>query len=140
MARAVAALRIAGAAALGWRVAQLHVLNGETERVGQLEVRSGILRRKRVLLSAATTPASLLAAIEGRNVSRATVQPIMDALQQFSVAVYGREGEADPIALNNAVDEALVAIRSLWTRSLNPFSAARRADVTMPRARAGSAV
>jgi hypothetical protein len=139
MARAVAALRIAGAAALGRRVAQLHVLNGESERVGQLEVRSGILRRKRVLLSAATTPVSLLAAIEHRNgASRTTLQPIMDALQQFGASVYGREGEADPIALNNAVDEALVAVRRLWTRSLNPFSAARRAPVTMPPRRAGS--
>ena len=53
-------------------------------------------------------PPSLLAAIENRQrrVPRATVQPIMDALQQFSVAVYGRAGEADAIALNNAVDEA----------------------------------
>jgi hypothetical protein len=139
MARAVAALRIAGAAALGHRVAQLHALNGEAERIGQLEVRSGILRRKRVLLSAATTPTSLLAAIENPNgVSRATVQPIMDALQQFGAAVYGREGEADSSALNNAVDDALVAVRRLWTRSLNPFSAARRAAVTMPSRRAGS--
>jgi hypothetical protein len=63
----------------------------------------------------------------------------MDALQQFSVAVYGRAGEADSMALNNAVDEALVAVRGLWTRSLNPFSTARRAAATMPRARAGSA-
>jgi len=137
MARAVAALRIAGAAALGRQVAQLHVQNGEAERVGQLEVRSGLLRRKRVLLSAATTPASLLAALENRpGVSRATVQPIMDALQQFGGAVYGRAGEADAIALNNAVDEALVAVRSLWTRSLNPFSAARRGAVRpMPSTR-----
>ena len=127
MARAVAALRIAGAAALGRQIAQLHVTNGEAERLGQLEVRSGILRRKRVLLSAATTPAALLSAIENRrDVSRTTVQPIMDALQLFSGAVYGREGEADSMALNNAVDQALVAVRGLWTRSLNPFSAARR--------------
>jgi hypothetical protein len=39
MARAVAALRIAGAAALGRQIAQLHVQNGEVERIGQLEVR-----------------------------------------------------------------------------------------------------
>jgi hypothetical protein len=140
IARAMAALRIAGAATLGRRVAQLHVLNGESERVGQLEVRSGILRRKRVLLSAATTPASLLAALEnGKGASRTAVQPIMDALQLFSVAVYGREGEADSTALNNAVDEALVAVRSLWMRSLNPFSAARRsARTTSARARSAA--
>jgi hypothetical protein len=42
----------------------------------------------------------------------------MDALQLFSGAVYGRAGEADSMALNNAVDQALAAVRSLWTRSL----------------------
>lgn len=140
MARAMAALRIAGASALGRRVAQLHVVNGEAERVGQLEVRSGLLRRKRVLLSAATTPAALLASLEnGGGPSRATVQPIMDALQQFSVAAYGREGEADSLALNNAVDEALVAVKGLWTRSLIPFGAGRRTAPRMPTTRVGSA-
>ena len=139
MARAMAALRIAGASALGRRVAQLHALNGQAERVGQLEVRSGLLRRKRVLLSAATTPAVLLASLEnGSGRSRATVQPIMDALQQLSVAVYGREGEADSMALNNAVDEALVAVRSLWTRSLLPFGPRHGTVSTMPT-RSGSA-
>ena len=139
MARAIAALRIAGAAALGRRVAQLHVLNGAAERVGQLDVRTGLLRRRRVLLSAATTPSTLLAAMEhGNGASRATVQPIMDALQQFSVAVYGRQGEADAMALNNAADEAIGAVRSLWGRSLIPFAGARGAAPSMPASRAGS--
>jgi len=97
-------------------------MNGEAERVGQLEVRSGLVRRRRVLLSASTTPTALLAGMEnGNGASRATVQPIMDALQQFSTAVYGRAGEADTMALNNSVDEATVAVRRLWTRSLIPF-------------------
>ena len=122
MARALAALRISGAAALGRRVAQLHVMNGEAERVGQLEVRSGLVRRRRVLLSAPTTPSALLAAMEnGHGASRATVQPIMDALQQFSTVVYSRAGEVDAMTLNNTVDEALVAVRRLWTRSMIPL-------------------
>jgi len=58
MARALAALRISGAAALGRRVAQVQVMNGEAERVGQLDVRSGLVRRRRVLLSAPTTPSA----------------------------------------------------------------------------------
>src|SRR5687768_15901614 len=142
MARTIAALRIAGTVARGRRVAQLHVENGETERVGQLEVRTGLLRRKRVLLSAATTPAALLAAIESGSgaASRETLQPIMHALQLFSVAVYGREGEADAIVLSNAVDEASSAVRRMWTRSLIPFTASRARSVpSMPPTRAGSA-
>jgi hypothetical protein len=144
MARAVAALRIAGAVALGRQVAQVHVANGKAaaERVGQLEVRAGIFRRRRVLLSAATTPAALLAAIENGSgaASRETLQSIMDALQQFSVAVYGREGEADAVALSNAVEAATPAVKQMWTRSLIPFAGPRPADgPSLPATRAGSA-
>jgi hypothetical protein len=142
MARTIAALRIAGAVARGRQAAQLHVGQAAAERVGQLEMRTGLLRRKRVLLSAATTPAALLAAIENGSgaAPRETLQPIMHALQLFSVAVYGREGEADTIALSNAVDEASTAIRRLWTRSLLPWVASRPRGVpSLPPTRAGSA-
>ncbi len=85
MARAIAALRIAGSLALGQRVAQMHPANGADQRIGQIEVRSGVLRGKRVLLSAPTTPAALLSGIEnGNGTSRATLQPILDALQMLS--------------------------------------------------------
>jgi hypothetical protein len=142
MARAMAALRIAGSVALGRQVAQLPVANGKVERVGQLEVRRGLIRRRRVLLSGATTPATLLAAIENGNgaSARATLQPIMEALQAFSVAVYGRAGEADTIALNNAVDDAGAAVRRLWLRSLIPFAMGQVTPVaSLPSTRAGSA-
>jgi hypothetical protein len=139
MSRALAALRIAGAVALGRQVAQLPVTNGAAERAGQIAVRSG-LRRKRVLLSAATTPAAILAAIANSNGSapRATLQPILEALQIFSTAVYGRAGEADAVALSTAVDNAVDPVRRLWLRSLVPFGAARGTAVPMP-SRAGSA-
>ena len=142
MTRAVAALRIAGAVALGKQVAQVHVANGTAERIGQLEVRTGLIRRRRVLLSAATTPAALLAAVENGSaaVSRENVQPIMDALQQFGTAVYGREGEADAIALSNAVDTATAAVSRMWTRSLIPFAGPRTLPgPSLPASRAGSA-
>jgi hypothetical protein len=139
MARAVAALRITGAVALGRPVAQLHATNGLSERVGQIEVRSGLLRRKRVLLSAATTPAAILAAIEGGGASRTTLQPILEALQVFSTAVYGRAGEADSVALSAAVDNAVDPVRRLWLRSLIPFRGGRGAPVPSMPTRAGSA-
>jgi hypothetical protein len=140
MSRAVAALRIAGAVALGRRVAQRHATGGASARAGQIEVRSG-LRRKRVLLSAATTPAALMAAIEtgNRAASRETLQPILEALQLFSTAVYGRAGEADTVALSTAVDNAAAPVRRLWLRSLIPFGAARGAAVPSMPTRAGSA-
>ena len=142
MARAVAALRIAGALALGRPVAQVHPPNGRAERVGQLELRAGSFPPRSVLLSAATTPAALLAAIENGSAaaSRETLQPIMEALQQFSVAVYGREGEADAVGLSNAVDAAASAVNRMWTRSLIPFAAPRPTEgPSLPATRAGSA-
>ena len=141
MSRAVAALRIAGAVALGRRVAQAHVTTGAVDRAGQIEVRSGLLRRKRVRLSAATTPSALMAAIEtgNRAASRETLQPILEALQLFSTAVYGRAGEADAVALSTAVDNAAAPVRRLWLRSLIPFGAARGTAVPSMPTRAGSA-
>ena len=141
MARAVAALRIAGAVALGRRVAQAWVTNGVSGEAGQVEVRTGLLRRKRVLLSAATTPAALLAAMEtgNRAASRATLQPILEALQVFGTAVYGRAGEADTVALSMAVDNAVAPVRRLWLRSLIPFGATRAVAVPSMPTRAGSA-
>ena len=128
MARAIAALRIAGSVALGRPVAQLHVDNGAAERVGQIEVRPGLVKRKRVLLSGATTPAALLAGIENGHgdTSRATLQPILEALQQLSAAVYGRAGEVDSLSLNNAVDEASAAVKRMWLRSQIPFGVPMR--------------
>jgi hypothetical protein len=143
MARAIAALRVAGSVAVGRPAAQLHVANGQPERIGQIEVRRGLIRRRRVLVSASTTPAALLAAIENGHggSSRATLQPIMDALQAFSVAVYGRAGEADTQSLNNAVDDAASAMQRMWLRSLIPFSVARaNAGPTMGSRHARSAV
>ncbi len=140
MSRALAALRIAGAVALGRRVAQLPVTHDAVERPGQIAVRSG-LRRKRVLLSAATTPATILAAIETRKGSapRHTLQPILEALQLFSTAVYGRAGEADAVALSSAVDNAVDPVRRLWLRSLIPFGAARGGAAPSMPTRAGRA-
>ena len=140
MSRALAALRIAGAVALGRRVAQRPVTNGTAERAGQIAVRSG-LRRKRVLLSAATTPAAILKAIENGQgaASRETLQPILEALQLFSTAVYGRAGEADTVVLSHAVDNTVNPVRRLWLRSLIPFGTARGAEAASMPTRAGSA-
>ena len=53
--RALTLLRIAGAVALGRRVAQTMVDRDVEGRTGQLKVRKGILSRKRALVSASTT-------------------------------------------------------------------------------------
>jgi hypothetical protein len=123
--RAMAALRIAGALALGRGVTQDFVDADAPERPGQVAIRSGWLRRKRSLLSAPTTSSVILTRLEkGKSPgagARATLQQIADALQVFGAVSYGRAGEADAPALNAALDEAATAIRRLRLRAFWPM-------------------
>lgn len=124
--RAVAALRIGGAVALGRPVSQAYV-NGETrERDGQVIVRTGLLRPRRAAVSAATT-ASAIAAHLGNGYSggakrRVTLEQLAGSLRAFNAVAYGRVAESDPIALNAALDEGTAALRRLRTTTMWPAS------------------
>jgi hypothetical protein len=122
--RALAALRIGGALAVGRPVAQEFVDGEAAERHGQIEVRTGWPRRRRAMLSAPTTSEGLAATRgKGRGSSaraRATVDTLADALRVFSVAGYGRSGDADPVALGSALEGGERAIRHLHRQSLWP--------------------
>jgi hypothetical protein len=126
--RALAALRIAAALALGREVTQEYVDPAAPERQGQLAVRTGIFRRKRALLSAATTSSAIATRLGGAGVSgaqaRLNLEQISDAMQLFSAATYGRPGDADASELNNALDNATAAIRRLRLRSFWPVRTA----------------
>ena len=96
--RALPALRMAGASALGRPVAQQRVGRDADVREGQIVVRNGWLRRGRTLLSASTTRANIDAAGARKGLSgRAPCGPgaLGPALEAFSVAAYGR-GAAPP--------------------------------------------
>ena len=133
--RALAALRIAGALALGRPVAQQYVNGQSRERAGQLLVRTGLLRRKRALLSAATTPREFAGALgngHGRGAqARVDLEQIADALRVFGSASYGRPAEPDPSALDSALDAASGAIRRLRMSSLWPMRTAQAAARSM---------
>jgi hypothetical protein len=126
--RALAALRIAAALALGRSVSQEYVAAGAAERQGQLAVRTGLLRRKRVMLSAATTASALTTRLGHDRVggaqNRVNLEQISDALQVFSAATYGRPAEADANSLNSALDNAVTAIRRLRVRTMWPMRTA----------------
>jgi hypothetical protein len=121
--RALAALRIAGAVAVGRQVSQEFVGNGAAERDGQLVIRTGLLRRRRAVLSAPTTPRAIAEQL-GRNHSGAragaTLKQLGDALQVFSAARYGRNGQVDSAALDSALNEASGAVRRLRVTTLWP--------------------
>ena len=122
--RAVSALRMAGATAVGKRVTQDFVTKNVSERDGQLTVFTGWPRRKRVLLSAATTPMTI--AHELNNGlgpdprTRASAESIAQALGVLGAAGYGRTSPGDAAALDTALEESTEAVRRLRAGTLWP--------------------
>jgi hypothetical protein len=122
--RAAAALRIAGAVALGRPVSQSVVGPEVAEREGQLTVYSGWLKRRRVLLSAATTSKTIAVAMSnghGANAqTRASLESISDALGVLSTAGYGRQSRDDSSALDSALADGTQAVRRIRATTLWP--------------------
>jgi hypothetical protein len=135
-ARAMAALRVAAAVAIGKPVAQQFV-NGEArERAGQLAVRTGVVRRKRAILSAATTPGTIARGLNNGHVrgaqARVNAEQISDALRVFSAASYGRTAPPESSALNGALDSAVAAIRKVRVGTLWPMRTAQAVARSLP--------
>jgi hypothetical protein len=126
--RAVAAMRIAGAVALDRPVTQDFVGSDAVEREGQVTVRKGWIRPRRVLLSASVTSKVIASRLgNGRALranSRARLESIGDALGVFSAASYGRNGNADASALDAAIASSRAAIRSLRASARWPMRTA----------------
>ena len=122
--RAASALRIAGAVALDRPVSQRWVGADAAEREGQLTVYSGWPKRRRVLLSAATTSRTITAAMSnGHNPSpqtRASLESISDALVVLSTAGYGRQTKEDSAALDSALADGTQAVRRIRSTTLWP--------------------
>ena len=122
--RAVAALRIAGATAVGKRVAQDVVAPNMVERDGQLTVITGWPRRKRVLLSAATTPMTITHELNnglGPDLrTRNSAESIAQALTVFGAAGYGRTTPENAAALDTALEEGTEAVRRLRAGTMWP--------------------
>jgi len=122
--RAASALRIAGAVALNRPVSQQFVGPEVAEREGQLSVYSGWPRRKRVLLSAATTSRTIASAMNNGHQpsasTRASLASISDALGILSTAGYGRQTTEDAVALDSALAESTQAVRRIRSTTLWP--------------------
>lgn len=126
--RAVAAMRIAGAVALERPVAQDFVGPDVVERDGQVTIRKGWIRPRRVLLSASVTSKAIASHLgNGRRVranTRARLETISDALGVFSAASYGRNGKPDTSALDAAVGSSKDVIRGLRSSARWPMRTA----------------
>lgn len=131
--RSLAALRVAAAAALGRPVAQQESDASTAAEDGQLVVRTGLVGRGRMLISAGVTSQSLRTALERGPVpdtgGRAALMRLGEALAALNAAAYGRQEPADRAALDAALSDGLDAARQLRGRARWP----RRAVLSFGR-------
>jgi hypothetical protein len=120
VARALAALRVAAAVASGRAVAQETVEPGTQPREGQIAVRTGLFRRRSLLVSGAARGdgTSGRSPAPRTNAGHPFASPMYDAIRVFSQARYTRNGNLDGAALDQTLGEADRAMRRLRLRSL----------------------
>lgn len=125
--QALAALRVATAIAQARQVAQVVVDAREEGREGQLALGKGLLRRRRVLVSAAATPDPSTKPLSGYAPSahtQAIVEELKDSMRVCNTARYGRDVRLDTAALDAALESAVGAIRRLRLAKLWPVRTA----------------
>lgn len=125
--RALPALRVAAASALGRPVAQERVDRHATVREGQVLVKDGWLRRGRTMVSASTTPVHIAASAGQKGLggrTRAALASLGQALEAFSTAAYAR-GDAQPDRgdMDSALEQGLDAVKRLRVGALWPMKA-----------------
>ena len=131
--RALAAFRIVGGQLLSERASQHAAGAGTTGHEGQLLLRSGWLRGTKVLVSGSVTADAVareLTRVDLAAGHRARLEQLCDALTQFTVAMYGRDGTLGETALDEVLANGLSLVRRLefenrWTvRTFNAFTLA----------------
>lgn len=129
--RALAPLRVASAVALSHPFSQSAV-NGEvTPRPGEMLLRKGRLRPKKVLVSARVTPDMIDRRLAGGGEGPAhrrtddLLRTLGESLQLFTAVRYGRNGHPDSVLLQRAVEDAATAVRQLRVAAFWPVRATR---------------
>ena len=129
--RALPAMRIAGASALGRPIAQQYVAAHVGTREGQVVVKTGTLGMGRAVVSAATTAPAIATALNGvsshSSRARGAGTQLGEALQAFGRAAYGRRTSEngnqglDGAELDRAMENALEAVQRLRVGALWPM-------------------
>ncbi len=120
-ARALAALRVAGSIALARPVGQKTAATGVTRHDGQLLMRGGWLRGKRVLVSGSATPdavARTLAADVPSSGHRQALEELHTALARLTTAQFGRDDTLDAAALGESLTNGFRILRRLKLENL----------------------
>jgi hypothetical protein len=124
-ARALAPLRVAATVGMGRPLAQMAVTSDAPVREGQIRLRSGILRRRLVVVSGAAGPETVSrhlgahdAHLDARDAS--DLEAIGDSLRVFSAARYGRSQPLDGAALETALARGEDAVTRLSARAWWP--------------------
>ena len=112
--RSLSLVRLAVAVALGRAVAVTPVGPQTREREGQLAVKD---RRRRVMVSAAPTTATVARALADEEELPAKTRPALEtlrgAMQVFNAAAYGKGTELDSSALSRALADSVEAMKRL---------------------------
>ena len=120
--RALTMFRIAAAVALGRPVAQRVVDGSVAAEDGQLVIRTGTLRARRVVVSSATTSAAVAARLASANGAatdprlRLMLEALNESLQALAAARYGRSGDLDAAGIDASLDRGIEALRHLYAR------------------------
>jgi hypothetical protein len=130
---------VAAAVAVGRPVAQQFVGADARERSGQLSVRTGVLRRRRALLSASITPRTIATQLQqappAGAQARTDLEQLADALAVFGTAGYGRPTELEGATLSTTLEHAVPVIQRIRRRTLWPIE---RGASRAARARLGA--
>jgi hypothetical protein len=117
--RALSVLRIGGAVALDRPVAQSIVDSHVPAREGQLALRTGLFRRRRALVSNATTAGTIarsMTATNGRGPdarTEAILKEFEESLAVLSTARYSRSGTMDRRKIDGAFESGVGALKKL---------------------------
>jgi hypothetical protein len=114
-ARALAALRVAAAVALGRTVAQVRVEPDTPLREGQVRVRTGLTASHCAMASAATSAVTIEQSGVGVKSARlrAALEELRESIQTFTTTRYGRARDLDTASLDRALEKGLNAARQV---------------------------
>lgn len=116
--RASTVFRIGGTVALAQRLGQMDAGSDRAPQEGQLFMRGGVLRGKRVLVSGAATSRAVARALaEGNGSTGAAharcLEQLQTGLERFTTAQFGREEKLDGSVLTESLNDGFAALASL---------------------------